>query len=1054
MGLFGLKVGSNRHSHAHDQQQPQHQHQNQLPGLGSYPLHRPLHPQQHLPPPGINHLHKRSETTNSYTESDFLSTGSSSSYTSTESIGYHLHPQHTKPSSSPRPMKKVPLALRPNLDMLVGAGQSRGDNFETLHNGPQSDHGISSQPPQTLQQQAAHSAPARQMKREDVARGVAVNQKQEQPQQAQTIVPPKQRSTPRKPLPQAQTPDKLSYANSQPVLTPKSSTPQDIDLNITPTFGTSANVSQQSLPRSQPGGQVNNVNTPRRSSGQENAPQVLQQDISQYYNQGLYFKHQQSRVNPVALETTKEVDDAQGEDDELSEDDDSETTSTGSFQPTQHPYYEQWKRYYQALALQQQQHQQQQQQRNSVYFQQNDPQFASQYNQMMPYGYPQMPPQFPNNGMNYMMQQQHQQYPQFNQEMQSQVFPNSQLQQSLVSKQRRRSSQTPHSQSLQNLKQQQDTTMPGTFHESNLSHLNQQPHDYLQAYQRTMNVASDNVIETDELVRNSRKSTIKSARSISEPQHAFKKPGSGNRIASLESNFKPQTYNVYSDSDEEVEEPSVNVNDYSEQDSNFNQQMSNLVLSVDKDESSGSRQISDYTKYLFDDDDDDESAEKGNDQKDEAQEEPNETIIADRAPSPVVNHTPMELNRKDTTSSEDSYNSIQKEENFQVAPYPSSTTSKLSPTTPLKQKKGKKAQVQQDGSPSTLSPQQSELTQMPHPWQLQTNFDMGNNMSMSDLNMMPQTNPIMSMQMPMNVPQHMMMPYNNMNMMAMNMGMGTGMGMGMGMNPMMYQNGAGYPAMNRHSMMMMMPQDSRRQSMMMYDHMPYANKRNSMPVGWHGKQHSQPKLDAETRKRIKEFRKLRGNIASGNKTMEYRLLWTKMLITATNFKLYNYINLKGDFIPQQSQPQQIENNKAAFIKASVTHITKIITEIESGNDEIKTSLKCKAYFIYACLLKNDFVESYEQDFGIDKNVPSAIKYFNKVLDLNRRDPRVLYKMGEIYEYDISDEDMSNMVHANGGIDEVTNAIDNAIEYYTNSAQYGYERAEAKLAKFGITIESI
>lgn len=61
-------------------------------------------------------------------------------------------------------MKKVPLALRPNLDMLVGAGQSRGDNFETLHNGPQSDHGISSQPPQTLQQQAAHSAPARQMK--------------------------------------------------------------------------------------------------------------------------------------------------------------------------------------------------------------------------------------------------------------------------------------------------------------------------------------------------------------------------------------------------------------------------------------------------------------------------------------------------------------------------------------------------------------------------------------------------------------------------------------------------------------------------------------------------------------------------------------------------------------------------------------------------------------------------------------------------------------------------------------------------------------------------
>lgn len=135
-------------------------------------------------------------------------------------------------------------------------------------------------------------------------------------------------------------------------------------------------------------------------------------------------------------------------------------------------------------------------------------------------------------------------------------------------------------------------------------------------------------------------------------------------------------------------------------------------------------------------------------------------------------------------------------------------------------------------------------------------------------------------------------------------------------------------------------------------------------------------------------------------------------------------------------------------------IPKIINEIESGNAEIKTSLKCKAYFIYACLLKNDFVESYEQDFGIEKNVEGAIKYFNKVLDLNRRDPRVLYKLGEVYEYDVSDENMNAMATENGGIDEVTSAVDKAIDYYTNSAQYGYERAEAKLAKFGITIESI
>ncbi|KAI5968678.1 hypothetical protein CANMA_002114 [Candida margitis] len=1050
MGLFGLKVGGNRHNNFHEQQQhPQQQYQHQ----------------SQYPPPNINHLHKRSETTNSYTESEFSSTGSSSSYTSTESIGYHPHPNHTKPSTSPRPVKKVPLALRPNVEMLSNVGNTMAGNDEkidTMQNGnlDYSNPPQPQQPQQSFQSRKDPVAPSRQVKRESV---VYAGNYGSQNQPVYDGGKTSQHNIPRKPVIQTHTPERRFYPNSQYASgkVGGNTSPQEIDLNTTPTFGISANASQQSLPRTQQdkGASRSKGNTPKRPTAVQGEPQqqIPQHDPSSQFNQNLYFGHQQAPpMRPTA--------DASVDDEAVSEeeDDDSETTSTNSFQPTQHPYYEQWKQYYQALAMQQQQ----QQQRNSMCFQ-NDPQFASHYNPMMPYGYPQIPMPYMNNGMNQCMMQPQQQQ-QLNQ-MESQVLQNSQSQSSITIKQgerRRRSSQIPQSQSLQNMGlQQQKATIPGTYCESDppLSHMHEQPHDYLQAYQRKKNIATDNVVENNELLRNSRKSTIKSNRSISEPQHAFKKTGGGYRVSSLESNFKPQAYNVYSEDDEEVvEEPPVRVDKIGvsqSKNTDITQSMSNLVLSVDKDETTGSRQISDYTKYLFDDDDDDESEQEGcngEDVTDASQEDQNQTIIADQAPlSDAPGHMAISLTRKDTTSSEASYNSIQKEENFQVAPQPPLTSTKSSPTTPQKQKKGTKAKVQQDGSPSAFSPpQQSEISQMSQPWQSQTSFDMGNNMSMPDLGMMSPSNPMMPMQMPMNMPPHMMMPYNNMNMMGMNMGMG------MGMNPMVYQNGGGYPApnpaMNRHSMMMMMPQDTRRQSMMMYDNMSYANKRNSMPMGLQGnsyqQQHQQPKLDPETQKRIKEFKKLRSNIASGNKTMEYRLLWTKMLITATNFKLYNYINIKGEFIHQQAHsPSHVENNKAAFIKASVTHIVKIVKEIESGHGEMKSSLKCKAYFIYACLLKNDFVEAYEQDFGIGKNIPAAIKYFNKVLDLNRRDPRVLYKLGEVYEYDVSDEDMAAMANAT---DEVTSAIDKAIDYYTNSAQYGYERAEAKLAKYGITIESI
>ena len=105
-----------------------------------------------------------------------------------------------------------------------------------------------------------------------------------------------------------------------------------------------------------------------------------------------------------------------------------------------------------------------------------------------------------------------------------------------------------------------------------------------------------------------------------------------------------------------------------------------------------------------------------------------------------------------------------------------------------------------------------------------------------------------------------------------------------------------------------------------------------------------------------------------------------MLIVATNYKLYSYINIKGEPIYQE----QAVSNKAQFIKSSVTHILKLIKELSSGTYEAD-GVKCEAYFIYANLLKQDYLVSYNQDFNMEKTLIRQliimIEYLKSILKI-------------------------------------------------------------------------
>lgn len=191
--------------------------------------------------------------------------------------------------------------------------------------------------------------------------------------------------------------------------------------------------------------------------------------------------------------------------------------------------------------------------------------------------------------------------------------------------------------------------------------------------------------------------------------------------------------------------------------------------------------------------------------------------------------------------------------------------------------------------------------------------------------------------------------------------------------------------------------------------------------------------DKAINEKIEEFIELRRVIASGNKSVEYRLKWMKMLIVAVQYKLYAYTNIRGDTIPQD----QVSQNKQFFIKSSVTHLRKLLKEFEGPKLATSYSVFADVCYVYGCLLKHEFVEKYEQDFGIERDDAEAEMYLRKCLELNPTFFKAHYALAEIYE--------------SHGTEEL---FDQALEHYKESARLGYYRGIYRVALIYLMVPKV
>lgn len=193
--------------------------------------------------------------------------------------------------------------------------------------------------------------------------------------------------------------------------------------------------------------------------------------------------------------------------------------------------------------------------------------------------------------------------------------------------------------------------------------------------------------------------------------------------------------------------------------------------------------------------------------------------------------------------------------------------------------------------------------------------------------------------------------------------------------------------------------------------------------------------DQEISHKIEEFIKLRQVIASGNKSLEYRLKWIKMLISATNYKLYQLINIKGNSI----RPEESAQSKQLFIKSSINHLVKLVKDDNLKDDSIRS----ECYYLYALLYNQDYVETFGEDFGFEKDIPQAIEWYTKCLNLYSNDYKSLYKLGEIFEYE--DTTGMNLEGTQSNTDKSVQSFDMALDYYKQSAKFGYNRAIYKIS---------
>ncbi|CUM68036.1 uncharacterized protein PRCAT00005751001 [Priceomyces carsonii] len=190
--------------------------------------------------------------------------------------------------------------------------------------------------------------------------------------------------------------------------------------------------------------------------------------------------------------------------------------------------------------------------------------------------------------------------------------------------------------------------------------------------------------------------------------------------------------------------------------------------------------------------------------------------------------------------------------------------------------------------------------------------------------------------------------------------------------------------------------------------------------------------DSLSNQKVINFLKLRQAIADGKKSYEYRLRWAKMLMEAINYRLYSYIDIKG----QRILTEKTNMNKGLFVKSAMNHISKLLRDCESN--KIENDLAVEIYYVYACLLKHDYVNKFYQDYNIQKDVPLAEEYFKKCLDLNSSDFKSLYKLGELYEYEY----------------DFDGQFDTALDYYKTSAKIGYNKAIYKIALLYLNVSKV
>ena len=190
-------------------------------------------------------------------------------------------------------------------------------------------------------------------------------------------------------------------------------------------------------------------------------------------------------------------------------------------------------------------------------------------------------------------------------------------------------------------------------------------------------------------------------------------------------------------------------------------------------------------------------------------------------------------------------------------------------------------------------------------------------------------------------------------------------------------------------------------------------------------------LDSTINAKIEEFVHLRLTIAAGHKTFDFRLRWAKMLITAVNYKLYAYVNIKGDNIPSE----QAAMNKLTFVKLAVTHLQKMLKELDvEKHTPQDRRIFAEVCYIHGCLLMHDYVTKFEQDFNIQQDKDEADRFFRKCLELNPLFFRAHYRLAELFEEDQTEE-----------------SFDTALYHYTQAAKLGYNRAIYQVALIYLTV---